>query len=159
MLVHQEIRLHGLPYPIRSALALPLMFYYVFPQDEPNLQERLEGPKRHRHIVEIHPGVYIHHSSFVYNLRAISLGLSIRFPGVTSRIPDPDQLMHSGRILRVNSRIPDAVCGSWRTDSVGSQCVEVNSSSVDFFGIREVGVGFGRFALSGLSFFTGLEGW
>ncbi len=50
---HQKIRLHGLLHPIRSALALPLMFYYVFPQDKPNLQERLEGPKSHRHIVQV----------------------------------------------------------------------------------------------------------
>ena len=66
-------------------------------------------------------------------------GFVFRFPGVTSRIPDPDHLTHSGRILRGISRISDAVCGCWRTDSAGGQRVEVGSSSGGLCGIREVG--------------------
>jgi len=54
-------------------------------------------------------------------MRGLPLGFGIRFPGVTSRIPDPDQLTHSGRILRGNSRISETVCGCRRTDSVGGR--------------------------------------
>ena len=41
---HEEITLHGFLHPIRSALALPLMLYYIFPEDEPDLQEGIQGP-------------------------------------------------------------------------------------------------------------------
>ena len=82
--------------------------------------------------------VYRSSHAFGNEIEVYLTDLGIRFPGVTSRIPDPDHLTHSGRVLGSNSRISDAVCGCWRTDSVGYQCVEVDSSSRGFGGIREV---------------------
>ena len=49
--------------------------------------------------------------------------LDFRFSCVTSRIPDPDQLTHSGRGSWSYSRIPDPVCGGWLSDFVWSQCL------------------------------------
>jgi len=79
-----------------------------------------------------------------YSFRVLPHQFGIRFSCVTSRIPDPDQLTHSGRILGCNSRISDPVCGGWLTDSVGGQWVEVGSSRKDFGGIWEVRAVFGR---------------
>jgi hypothetical protein len=54
---HQKVTLHAFFHPIRNALALPLMFYYVLSQDEPNLQERVQGSEGYWNIVLVPPSV------------------------------------------------------------------------------------------------------
>ena len=70
-------------------------------------------------------GLFLSHESLDgVQLFKLSHDSGLRFPGVTTRIPDPIHHLHSGRIFGsppgfrmrfsgATTRIPDAVCGWW----------------------------------------------